>query len=170
MPAALHRQASLRSPDIAMPDLSPSHGQPPARPRAVLDTNTVLDWLLFRDRGIQALAQALQAGALCWVACPAMRTELSRVLARPALARWNPDVRQVLAEFDRHAQLHADPPPLPAPPLRPSDPDDQVFVDLELACGARWLVSHDRALLKLASRARLHGLAIVPPSAWPGGS
>lgn len=141
---------------------------PSARPLAVLDTNTVLDWLLFRDRGMQALADALACGALGWAACPAMRTELAQVLARPALARWDPDAGRLLADFDRHALLHPDPRPLPAPPLRPSDPDDQVFVDLALACGARWLVSHDRALLKLAGRARAHGLAILRPVDWPG--
>lgn len=141
---------------------------PPARPLAVLDTNVVLDWLLFHDRGVQALAEAVARGALGWAACPAMRTELAQVVARPALARWKPDAAAVLAAFDRHALPHADPPPRPAPPLRPSDPDDQVFVDLALACGARWLVSHDRALLKLAGRARAHGLAILRPADWPG--
>ncbi|MCW5609119.1 MAG: PIN domain-containing protein [Rubrivivax sp.] len=141
---------------------------PTDRPLAVLDTNTVLDWLLFRDPGAQALAEALASGALDWVACPAMRTELAQVLSRPALARWRPDAGQLLAAFDRHALLHADPPRLPAPALQPSDPDDQVFVDLALACGARWLLSKDRALLKLAGRARLRGLAILRPADWPG--
>jgi predicted nucleic acid-binding protein len=141
---------------------------PPARPLAVLDTNVVLDWLLFRDPGVQPLADAVACGALGWAACPAMRTELAQILARPALARWKPDAATLLAAFDRHALLHEDPPSRPMPPLRPSDADDQVFVDLALACGARWLLSHDRALLKLAGRARAHGLAIVRPADWPG--
>lgn len=141
---------------------------PPARPLAVLDTNVVLDWLLFRDPGVQPLAEAVACGALRWAACPAMRTELAQVLARPALARWKPDAATLLAAFDRHALPHADPRPRPMPPLRPSDADDQVFVDLALACGARWLLSHDRGLLKLAGRARAHGLAILRPADWPG--
>jgi predicted nucleic acid-binding protein len=138
-------------------------------PHAVLDTNAVLDWLLFRDHRVQPLAGALEAGALVCMACPAMRTELSDVLARPALARCNRDPARVLAEFDRHALMRADPLALPAPPLRPSDPDDQVFVDLALDSGARWLLSHDRALLKLANGARSHGLTVLRPTAWTAG-
>jgi predicted nucleic acid-binding protein len=46
------------------------------------------------------------------------------------------------------------------------DPDDQMFLDLALAAGARWLVSRDRALLHLRRRAQSHGLAIVTPEQW----
>jgi predicted nucleic acid-binding protein len=52
--------------------------------------------------------------------------------------------------------------------MRCTDPDDQVFIDLALACKARWLLSKDRALLKLARRARALGLSIQPPASWAG--
>jgi predicted nucleic acid-binding protein len=42
--------------------------------------------------------------------------------------------------------------PLPTPRALPvcSDPDDQKFLELALACGAGLLVTKDRALLELA--------------------
>ncbi|MBX3622048.1 MAG: PIN domain-containing protein [Rhizobacter sp.] len=49
--------------------------------------------------------------------------------------------------------------------LRCTDPDDQKFIDLAVA-NARWLVSRDRAVLKLARRAALFGLQVVSPDRW----
>ena len=46
----------------------------------VLDTNVVLDLLVFDDPATPALQQALDDGALRWIATPVMREELARVL------------------------------------------------------------------------------------------
>ena len=51
--------------------------------------------------------------------------------------------------------------------LRCTDADDQKFIDLALGYGARWLLSRDRAVLKLARRAQPLGLAVMTPDAWP---
>lgn len=133
----------------------------------VLDTNTVLDWLVFADDGMAPVAAALHSGALQWLACASMRDELARTLHYRTLARWKPDSERTLIAFDRWAQLQPVPPPAPQH-LRCSDPDDQVFLDLALAHRARWLLTHDRALLRLARRVRPLGLHIVPPRGWPG--
>lgn len=133
----------------------------------VLDTNTVLDWLVFRDAGMAPVVAALEAGTLRWLACGAMRDELARTLAYRSLAKWLPDSERTLATFDQLARLLPEPPPAPQH-LRCSDPDDQVFLDLALAQGARWLLSHDRALLRLAKRVRPLGLMITAPKNWPG--
>jgi len=50
--------------------------------------------------------------------------------------------------------------------LRCSDGDDQKFIDLAVASGAIWLISRDRAVLRLARRASAFGLAIVTPERW----
>ena len=50
--------------------------------------------------------------------------------------------------------------------MRCTDPDDQTFIDLALSRGAQWLLSRDRAVLKLAKRARVLGLHILTPAAW----
>jgi len=130
----------------------------------VLDTNAVLDWLVFRNPGMQAWVQAIESGRLHWLACAAMRDELTRTLNYAQLARWQPEPGQVLAAFDRWSVACAVPTSQRAPGLICSDPDDQVFLDLGLAQKARWLVTHDRALLRLARAARRYGLLVVRPA------
>lgn len=134
----------------------------------VLDTNVVLDWLVFNDPGVSTLAAAVEAGRLRWLACPRMRDELARTLAYPALAAWSPDSERTLASFDRWVQPCATPPA--APGLVCRDADDQVFVDLALAGRAQWLITRDRALLDLAKAAARRGLVIVKPAGWGVGN
>lgn len=131
----------------------------------VLDTNAVLDWLVFADPGMSAVASAMQGGELLWLASPSMRAELADTLRYRSLAKWLPDSERALDTFDRYAQVRPEPPPSPLQ-LRCSDPDDQVFLDLALAWRAKWLLTHDRALLRLAKRARAFGLQVMPPRGW----
>lgn len=137
-----------------------------ATPVVVLDTNTVLDWLVFADARVQPLVRAIEADQVLCVTCPAMREELARMLVHPTLARWAPDASGALAHFDRWVALRDTPAANLHNGLRCTDADDQVFVDLALAEGARWLLSHDRALLKLARRAQRRGLRIARPRNW----
>jgi uncharacterized protein len=130
-----------------------------------LDTNVVLDWLLFADPAVQTLASAIEQGRLRWIATAAMRGEFEHVLNRGLAAARSADTARFELTWEQHCIEH--PPVLPAvAPLRCTDDDDQKFLDLALAVGARWLVSRDRALLKLRSRAATLGLAIVTPSQW----
>ena len=131
-------------------------------PRVVLDTHIVLDWLWFADPRVAALAQALQAGRLQWLATADMRDELERVLVR--FEAKNPSIskqEQVLTLMDHHASwvVH----PVPRWRYTCTDPDDQKFIDLALHAQARWLVSRDRAVLKLSSRARAQGCEFTTP-------
>jgi putative PIN family toxin of toxin-antitoxin system len=137
--------------------------QSAAVPVIVIDTNVTLDWLVFRDPGIAALAAAVESAAVRWHACAAMRDELVRALGYTTLARWSPDSERVLSAFDRWALIFDAP---PASNLRCSDRDDQVFIDLALAARARWLVTHDKALLRLGRPARARGVHIVRPLDW----
>lgn len=132
------------------------------KPSAVLDTNAALDVLVFDDRAARALAGALRSGEIRWLACRRMRDELKRALGYPTLAKWNSDSERTLAMFDSWTLELPTPPPAPLN-LRCSDPDDQIFMDLALASGARWLVTKDKALLRLARRCNSLGLAIVKP-------
>ncbi len=139
----------------------------PAAPVVILDTNVVLDWLVFRHPECAALGAAILSGNLHWIGTRAMRQELDHVLARGHLEAWAPDLTSLWAHWDRHcAEV-----PIPAPTgppgrLRCSDPDDQKFIELAVACRARWLLSRDRAVLKLARRLRDHRIEILSPDHW----
>lgn len=151
----------------ALPASSTPAPEVDARPAIVIDTQVVMDWLVFRDTRVQALAATVTTGALRWLVAPAMRDEIRHVLGRGIAASYAPDLAFIEAQFDAHA-LHvdaADPQPL-AGRLVCRDPDDQKFIDLALARQARWLISRDKAVLALAKRARLRGLAIVTPERW----
>jgi putative PIN family toxin of toxin-antitoxin system len=118
----------------------------------VLDTNIVLDLLVFRDPQAQPLAEGLNAGALRWLATASMREELVRVLAYPKLAtrvafhRGSPE--QVLQDFDRHARLVE---PAAKAPLTCGDADDQKFIDLAVAHQCT-LLSKDYEVLRMRKR------------------
>ena len=132
------------------------------KPLVVLDTNVVLDWLIFAEPTVAALAQAVAGGRLRWIATAAMRDELAHVLERGLAAARQTDLAAVLDAWDRHAAI------LPEPSVqgpRCTDADDQKFIDLAVGAGARWLVSRDRAVLKVARRAALAGVAVVTPEA-----
>jgi predicted nucleic acid-binding protein len=141
----------------------------PPLPLLVLDTNVVLDWLVFRDAGCRALGQALTDGRVRWAATEAMRDELAHVLARGSLDAWQPDAPALWAHWERWANIVPAPPPLAPGVPRCTDPDDQKFVDLGIHLRASALLSRDRAVLRCARGARALGLAILPPGAWlPG--
>lgn len=146
--------------------MAPAIVAPPAltgTPVVVLDTNALLDWHVFRDPAMRPVAAAIGNGRLRWLACATMQREWSLVWPRTSFARWQPDADMAQAAF-ACAYLLPEP---PRGPLRCKDPDDQVFIDLALHTGARWLLTKDGALLRLAKRARAHGLDVVPPSDWP---
>ena len=132
----------------------------------VLDTNVVLDWLVFRDLRCAELGDALRHRRARWIATEAMRQELQCVLARGTLDAWAPDLLSIWSNWEQWAQIVAPPPaPIPRSP-RCTDPDDQKFIDLGLHVGAHALLSRDRAVLRCARRTRPLGLDILPPDAW----
>ena len=139
-----------------------------AAQRVVLDTNVALDWLVFRDAGARPLGLALDRGELRWLATRAMRAELAHMLAHASLARWAPDSERALASFDALAVLTAA--PEHPGPLRCRDPDDQMFIDLALAASAKWLLTRDKALLRLARRSAAFGLVVTTPLRWTPGA
>ena len=129
-------------------------------PPIVLDTNVVLDLLVFDDPATPPLQQALQAGALQWISTPVMREELARVLAYPHLVArmsfYRLNAADVLAAFDRQVQIVD---VAPKATMNCTDPDDQKFIDLAVAHRAQ-LLSKDRAVLKLKKRLLLAGVAV----------
>jgi uncharacterized protein len=143
----------------------PIPGEPSltSAPRVVLDTNAVLDWLAFRDPAMAALGAAVTGARVHWVASEAMRQELAHVLGRGLAAARGVDAQALLQAWDRQV---CPAPGAAAHTLRCRDADDQKFIDLALACEARWLVSRDRHVLALRRPAARLGLQILRPDDW----
>lgn len=123
------------------------NGQP-----LVLDTNVVLDAFVFSDARALPVREGLAAGRLRWLATPAMREELVRVLDYPHLAArlafHRLEAAAVMASFDAGVRIVAE---APKAPVTCKDPDDQKFIDLAVAHGA-WLLSKDNAVLSMRKR------------------
>lgn len=118
----------------------------------ILDTNIVLDLLVFDDAATTPLRDALNSGRLQWVATAPMRDELERVLAYPQIAKrlafYGLSAGQVLQARDAQVQT-VDVPAKASVTCK--DPDDQKFIDLAVA--QRCLVlSKDHAVLCMAKR------------------
>ncbi|QKO23633.1 putative toxin-antitoxin system toxin component, PIN family [Rhodoferax sp. BAB1] len=128
----------------------------------VLDTNIVLDLLVFDDPATPPLKEALDSRQLQWIATPAMREELVRVLAYPhiaaRLAYYQLGVDAVLAAFDRQVQIVET---APRVSCVCKDPDDQKFIDLAVAHRAL-LLSKDHAVLRLKRRLLPLGVSTAP--------
>jgi predicted nucleic acid-binding protein len=138
-----------------------------APPAVVLDTNAVLDWLVFRHPSCALWSSRFADGSVRWLADEAVRAELCHVLDRGVGSSAAPDLPSLWRTWGRWATPVA--PQVPAGPagrMRCTDADDQKFIDLAFAHGARWLISRDRAVLKLARRARPLGLQILTPEGW----
>jgi uncharacterized protein len=132
-------------------------------PSLVLDTNVVLDWLVFRDPRVAMLSQWFSNQRARWLATPAMQLEFMHVLARPGMQAWQPDVEAVGQAWAVHAHIV---PTATVAPWRCSDLSDQMFLDLAVAHQAQALLTRDRSLLTLARRVRVSGLMIGAPERW----
>jgi putative PIN family toxin of toxin-antitoxin system len=142
----------------------------PSPPRVVLDTNVCLDIFLFGDAQSAALHVAMQRGTIEAVTRADCREEWLRVLHYPQLPVTDVARPGIEAAFDALVRCLPDElagaaaaVPLP----RCADPDDQKFLELAQASGARWLVSKDNELLRLAPRCARDGLFWIGlPQAW----
>lgn len=130
--------------------------------KLVLDTNIVLDLFVFRDEAARSLHDDLAHGKVQWLASAPMRAELECVLsyrqigARMEVAKVSS--QQVLDAFDAHAVMVG-----AAAPSRFTcrDADDQKFIDLAVAHGAR-LLSKDKQVLALRRKLAALGVEVSP--------
>ena len=119
--------------------------------RLVLDTNAWLDWLVFRDAGLEPLRKAHAAGEVEVVIDEACEAELQRVLAYD-LGKYRLDAEGRDLCLSRMKELSRKVESEPAPLPRCADPDDQKFLELAASARAGALVTKDTALLDLARR------------------
>ena len=131
----------------------------------VLDTNIVLDLLVFEDLATAPLSEQLAQPGSRWIATPAMRDELARVLTYPQIAKRlsthalsAPDV---LTAFDQRTHTES---VAPRAPCVCKDADDQKFIDLAVTHRAV-LVSKDDQVLRMVRR--MAPLGVLVCRQWP---
>lgn len=131
--------------------------------KLVLDTNVVIDWLVFADPYMSPLRSAVNAGHIEVITHAPALEELRRVLGYPALKL--PHVRQmeVLGQYGARTRLVSLPEhsTLSTAFPRCKDPDDNHFLALAFDAQADALVSRDKALLKLRRRVTKFGFQIL---------
>ena len=150
--------------------------RPPTCPRQraltpkliVIDTQSLFDWLVFRDAACIGWHTALAGGSWQWIFTSPMRAEFDHVAAKGFGERWPLPTEAIASAWAERGRLVDAPAALGASSrLHCSDPDDQKFIDLAIAAGAHSLISRDKALLKLARKAfERHGVLVRMPQAW----
>ncbi|MGN6524796.1 MAG: PIN domain-containing protein [Burkholderiaceae bacterium] len=134
----------------------------------VIDTQSLLDWLVFRDHACDTWHDILGSLRWQWIFTSPMKAEFDFVAAQGFGPRWPVDAEAAAAAWARHGRRLDEPAALGAGArLACSDPDDQKFIDLAIAARAAVLVTRDKALLKLARRAaERHGVHVCRPTEW----
>lgn len=133
----------------------------------VLDTNVVLDWLLFELPGLEPFRGALSEGRVTILTHALISEELTRVLELPRLQRYIKDSQALLGIYRAQTEMTDLEPALlmdkgTLPPGFPAcrDPDDDKFLAFAFHSKADALVTKDKALLKLRKKARPFGFSI----------
>ena len=135
--------------------------------RVVLDTNVLVSLYVFADSRFAPLRARIESGEWLAVTNDACIGEFRRVLGYPMFALTEERQRQALAAYSAIVTRFAGPSANAIASLpRCKDRDDQKFLELARDSRAGWLVTADKALLRLARRDRLRGLfRILTPEA-----
>jgi putative PIN family toxin of toxin-antitoxin system len=132
-----------------------------------LDTNVVLDWLVFDHPFMAPLRTNVQGNRTTVIAHELALEELRRVLAYPQLKLNSERQEEIANEYLAQVSM----PVLPNGYARESlllpqgfpmcrDRDDQPFLALAYHAKAHALVTRDKAILKLRKRALKFGVTI----------
>jgi putative PIN family toxin of toxin-antitoxin system len=138
--------------------------------KLILDTNIVLDWLVFRDAGVAGLQPALDDGRIEIVTHEPAVVELRRVLAYKQFKLTVEQQQDLLARYNSHCRIVTLPGAFPLDNLGlPSgfplcrDTDDQHFLALAYHERADALITKDAAVLELAKLAKKFGVTVLHP-------
>ncbi|MFM9968091.1 MAG: putative toxin-antitoxin system toxin component, PIN family [Burkholderiales bacterium] len=137
--------------------------------KLVLDTNVVLDLLLFDDPRVRCLAEGIAATRLSVVTDAHCTEELRRVLRYANFALSDATQAALLHRYLGFAH-DVEGRPAATHHLRCSDPDDQKFLDLAWTTEAH-LLTRDNALLSIGKRyAAKRGKRITTPDIFFAGT
>ena len=130
--------------------------------RVVLDTNVLVSLYVFADSRFAPLRTRIESGEWQAITNDTCLGEFRRVLGYPMFALTEKQQQDALADYSASVTRFAGPPANGLASLpRCKDRDDQKFLELARDSGADWLVTADKALLRLARRGRLRGLFLI---------
>jgi len=125
----------------------------PARPRVVLDCNTVLQGFVSPDGPGGACLGLVEEHRITLLLSPAILAEMRDVLTRPFVRERRPDLTleladRLLAALSYLAVVMRN---VPRGPRYHRDEDDEPYMDLAVVGGADYLVTRDNDLLCLST-------------------
>lgn len=129
-------------------------------PSCVLDTNVVLDILLFADKKTEPIRQLLSSGKLLALGHYDTFYEFADVISRSQFKLTDSQIKEKLhAWVNLHWIIKE---ALPTE-VYCKDHDDDKFFNLARLCSARYLISKDKKVLKAKGKAKRFGCAVIKP-------
>ena len=129
------------------------------KPRLILDTNVILDLLVFKDPGAEPIRLLLDTKQVDAARTSASMAELRDVIGRPTFKLSREDQETILQAWESSSRLLENAAIEPAP-FTCRDPDDQVFIDMAYSLRPAFLLSKDLRVLELRAIAKHHGIEI----------
>ena len=129
------------------------------KPRLVLDTNIILDLLVFQDPAAEVIQMVLDAKLMEAVRTEASMLELMDVIQRPNFKLSKEQQQIILKQWESSSRLLENSAIEPAP-FTCRDPDDQVFINMAYSLRPALLLSKDLRVLELQAIAQRHGVDI----------
>ncbi len=129
------------------------------KPRLVLDTNVILDLLVFKDPSAEPIQFLLDAKQVDAVRTLASMAELIDVIGRPTFKLSRADQETIMQAWESGSRL-LDNAVITQAPFSCRDLDDQVFLDMAYSLRPALLLSKDLRVLELQAIAKQHGVEI----------
>lgn len=134
--------------------------------RVVFDTNVLLSLWVFEDSRFAPLRARVDNGEWIALTDADCLAEFERVLGYEQFALSSERQARIHREYSASAESCDTRRSFAQPLPRCSDRDDQKFLELARNANALWLVTSDKALLRMARRNKFAGLFhIVTPDA-----
>lgn len=134
--------------------------RPLSAPSCVLDTNVVLDILLFADKNTEPIQKSLASGQLLALGHYDTLYEFADVISRSQFKLTESQIKEKLHAWIKLHWLIKE--PLPTEGYC-KDHDDDKFFNLARLCSARYLISKDKKVLKAKGKAKRFGCIVIKP-------
>ena len=130
------------------------------KPRLVLDTNVILDLLVFKDPSTETIRLLLDAKQVDTVRSEASMLELIDVIQRPIFKLCREEQEIILQAWESSTRLLENI-AIESAPFICRDLDDQIFLDMAYSIRPAVLFSKDLRVLELHVSAKGHGVEIT---------